>query len=68
VTRSYFSPEILIDGSILRFRNSIGILSLLVGIPLIVTVEPPAPYLHELHNHNTSQRTVNNYNYQSAAA
>jgi len=40
-------------------------LGLLLGIPPIVTVEPRAPHLYELHDHNTRQMTINKYNYQS---
>jgi len=66
VTISHFSPGSPIDGSTLRSRNSLSLLSLLLGIPLNVTVEPLAPHLHELHDHNTKQTTISNYNYQSA--
>ena len=52
VTRSHFSPESLIDGSTPRSRNSLSLLPLPLGISLIITVEPSALYLHELHNHN----------------
>jgi len=54
MTRSQFSPESLIDGYTLRSTNSLGLLPLPLGIPPIVTVEPPAPHLHELQNHNTN--------------
>jgi len=67
VTRSHFSPESPIDGSTLRSKNSLGLLSLPLGIPLIITVEPPAPYLHELHDHDTKKMIIGNYNYQSTA-
>jgi len=67
VTRSYFSPESPIDGSTPMFRNSLDLLSSPLGIPSIVTVETSAPHLHELHEHNTRQMIINNYNYQSAA-
>ena len=40
--------------------------SVLLGIPLIVTVESLAPHSHELHDHNTKQTIISNYNYQSA--
>ena len=38
-----------------------------LSIPPIITVETPVPHLHELHDHNTRQMAINNYNYQSAA-
>ena len=53
VTESHFSPEFPIDGSTLRSRNSLGFLPLSLGVPLIVTIEPYASYLHELHDHDT---------------
>ena len=56
-----------INESTPRFRNSLSFLPLSLGISLIVTVETSAPHLHELHEHNTRQMTINNYNYQSAA-
>ena len=65
VTRSHFSPESPIDGSLLKCRNSLGLL--LLRIPPIVTFEPHAPELHKLHEHNTKQMTTNNYNYQFSA-
>jgi len=63
VIRSHFFSESLIDGSTLRSRKSFSLLPLLLGILSIVTVEPPAPHLHELHDYNTRQMTINNYNY-----
>jgi len=53
VTRSYFSPESPISGSTLSSRNSVGLLPFLLGIPHIVTVEPHATHLDELHDYNT---------------
>ena len=67
VTRPNFSPESPIDGSTLRSMNFLDLLPLPLGIPPSVTVEPSAPRLHELHDHNTKQMTISNYNYQSAA-
>ena len=46
VTRSHFSLESLIDGSTPRSKNFLGLLPLPLGIPPIVTVEPPAPHLY----------------------
>jgi len=66
-TPSHFSPESPINGSTPRSRNSLDLLSLPLGILSIVTVEPPAPNLHELHDHNTRQMITNNYNYQHVA-
>ena len=67
VTISHFSPDSPIDESTLRFRNYVGLLPLPISISLVVTIEPPASHLHELHDHNTRQMTINNYNYQSVA-
>jgi len=53
VTRSHISPDYPIDGFTYRSRNSLGLLPLPLGISSIVTVEPPVPHLHELHDHNT---------------
>jgi len=53
VIRSHLSPKSPIDGSTLRSRNFFGLLPLRLGVPSVVTVEPPAPYLHKLHDHNT---------------
>ena len=63
VTRTHF-PESPITGSTPRSRNSSGIIPLPLGILPIVTVESYASYLHD---HNTKQKTISNYNYQSAA-
>ena len=60
-------PESPIDGSNLKSRNFLGLLPLPLDISHIITIEPPAPYLHELHDHNTRQMIINNYNYQSTA-
>jgi len=65
-TRFHFLPESPIDGS-LTSRNFLDLLPLPLGISPIVTVEPHAPHLHELHDHNTRQITIDNYNYQSTA-
>ena len=62
VTRSHFSPESSIDGSTLGSRNSLSLLPLPLGISLIATVEP-FTHLCELHDHDTKQMTINNYNY-----
>ena len=67
MSRSHFSPESPIDGSTPRFRNSLSLLPLLLVIPSIITVELSAPYLHELHDHNLRQMTINNYDYEFAA-
>jgi len=67
VSRTHFSHESPIDGSTPRSRDSRGLLHLPQGIPPIVTVEPSASPLHKLHEHNTRQMTINNYNYQSVA-
>ena len=63
MTRSHFSLESPIDGCTLRFRNFLDFLPLLLGVSPIITVEPPALYLHELHDHNIRKITFNNYNY-----
>ena len=68
VTRPHFSPKSPIDGSTLRFRNSLGLLSLPLGISHIIIVDSSASHLHELHDHYTRQMTNNNYNFQSAAS
>jgi len=47
VTRSHFSPKFPIDGATPRSRNFVGLFSLSLDIPPVVTVELPAPYLHE---------------------
>ena len=67
VTRPHFSREFTIDGSTLRSKNPISLLPLPLDIPSIVTVEPSALHLHELHDHNTRQVTINNYNNESVA-
>jgi len=67
VTITHFSPESLIDGSTPSSRNSHGLLSLPLGIPPIAIVEPFVPHFRKLHEHNTNQMTINNYNYHSAA-
>jgi len=67
VTRSHFSPESPIDGTTPRSKNSLGLLPLPLGIPSIVTIEPSVPYLRKLHDHDTRQMTISNYNYQSVA-
>ena len=59
VTSSHVSPESPIDESTPRSKNSLGLLPLPLGISTIVTVEPPALYLHDLHDHNTRQMTIN---------
>jgi len=50
---------------LLLSQNSLGLLPLPLGISYIVTVEPSAPHLHELHDHYTMHMTISNYNYQS---
>ena len=40
--------------------------SLPLGISSIIIVEPSAPHLNELHDHNPRQMTISNYNYHSA--
>ena len=67
MTKSHFSLESPIDRSTLKSRNSLGLLLFPLDIPFIVTVEPPISYLYELHDHNTRQMTINNYNYHSVA-
>jgi len=67
MTRSHFSPGYPIDESTLRFRNSLGLLPLLLGTSPIVKFEPPTAHLHELNDHNTKQMRINIYNYQSTA-
>ena len=67
VTRSHFSPEFPINGSTPRSKNSLGLLLLPLGIKPIVIVEPLAPHLHELYDHNIMQITISNYNYQFIA-
>ena len=64
VIRFHFSPGSSIDRSNPRSRNSLDLLPLPLGISHIVTVEPPAPHLHELHEYNTRQMTIINYSYQ----
>ena len=65
MTRSHFFLESPIDGSTPKSKNSLGLLLLPLDISSIVTVESSAPHLHELHDHNTRQMTISNYNYQS---
>ena len=65
VTRSHFSPKSPIDGFTLRPRNSLSLLPLPLVILPIVTFEPSASHLHELHDYDTKQMTIDNYNYQS---
>ena len=67
VTRCQSSLEALVDTSVSTLRNSIGLLSLLIGTKPIVTVESPASHLLELHVHTKRQMTFINYNYQSTA-
>jgi len=67
VTRIHFSLESLIDGSTPRSRNSCDLLPFPLSIPPIVTVEPSAPHLHKLHEHNTRHKTFSNYKYQFVA-
>ena len=61
VTTPHFSPESPIDGSTLRFRNSLDLPPLPLGVSSIVIVEPSAPHLHNLHDHNIRQMTTSNY-------
>ena len=67
VIRSHFSLESPIDGYTLRSKNFLDLLPLPLDIPLIVTVEPLAPHLHESHDHNTRQMIIINYNHESAS-
>ena len=67
MTRSQFLTESPTDGSTPRSRSSLALLPLPRGILPIVIVESPTPHLHELHDHNTRQMTISNYNYQSTA-
>jgi len=46
VTISQSSPETLVNRSISKPRNPLGLLPLSIGIKPIVTVESPPPYLH----------------------
>jgi len=54
-------------GLLPSLENPHSLLHLPLGIPLIVTVEPLAPHSHELHDHNTKQMIIDNYNYQFIA-
>jgi len=65
VTRPHFCAESPIDASTPSSRNSFGLLPLPLDISPIITVEPSAPHLHELHDHSTRQITISNYNFQS---
>ena len=47
--------------------GSLGLLPFPIGIKLIVTIELPAPHLHEMHVHTKRQMTFINYNYQFVA-
>ena len=67
MTRSHYSPKSHIDEFTPRFKNFLDLLPFPLSISLIVTVEPHAPHLHELHDHNTRKTAINNYNYQFAA-
>jgi len=62
VTSSHFSAVSPIDRSAPRLTNFFSLLHPPLGIPSIVTTEPPGLHLHELHDHNTRKITINNYN------